>query len=78
MTDVSERDLRNYAGDVLDAVMRGERLTVTRRGKPIAELRPIADAGASAATLVSRWHSIPRIDVGRLRADLGVVVNPTP
>ena len=76
MTEVSVRDLRNHGGDVLDSVMRGESVTVTRQGKPIAELRPLADAGTSAATLVERWHAIPRIDLDQLRADLDEVLDP--
>jgi prevent-host-death family protein len=40
VTDVSVRDLRNHGGDVLDAVMRGESVTITLQGKPVAELRP--------------------------------------
>jgi len=41
---------------------------VTRQGKPIAELRPLADVGTPATTLVDRRHAIPRIDVEQLRA----------
>ncbi len=36
MDQVSVRELRNHAGDVLDRVEAGERLTVTRNGKPVA------------------------------------------
>ena len=35
------RELRNHGGDVLDRVEAGERLTVTRNGKPVAELVPL-------------------------------------
>ena len=58
MTEVSVRDLRNHGGDVLDTVMRGESVTVTRQGKPVAELRPIAAAGTLAATLLERWGTL--------------------
>lgn len=76
MTEVSVRDLRNHGRDVLDTVMRGESVTVTRQGKPVAELRPIAEAGTLAATLLERWHAIPIIDLAALRSDLDEVLDP--
>lgn len=77
MTEVSVRDLRNHGGDVLDSVMRGESVTVTRQGKPIAELRPIAAGGTPATALVERWHGIPVLDLAGLRSDLDEVLDPT-
>jgi prevent-host-death family protein len=75
MTEVSVRDLRNHGGDVLDSVMRGESVTVTRQGKPVAELRPIADEGTPATLLAQRWHTIPVVDLADLRADLDGVLD---
>ena len=77
MTEVSVRDLRNHGGDVLDSVMRGESVTVTRQGKPVAELRPIAAGGTLATTLLERWHTIPVLDLDDLRSDLDEVLDPT-
>lgn len=76
MTEVSVRDLRNHGGDVLDSVMRGESVTVTRQGRPIAELRPIAEAGVLASALSERWHGIPVLDLASLRSDLDDVLDP--
>ena len=76
MTEVSVRDLRNHGGEVLDSVMRGESVTVTRQGKPVAELRPIAGVGTLAATLLERWHAIPVLDLAELRSDLDEVLDP--
>ena len=44
MTDVSIRELRNDGGSVVARVLRGELITITRSGTPVAELRP-ATAG---------------------------------
>jgi len=52
-------------------------VTVTRQGKPVAELRPITAAGISAATLLERWHSIPVLDLAALRSDLDEVLDST-
>jgi len=38
MAEVSIRELGNHGGEVIDRVARGEQLTVTRSGKPVAEL----------------------------------------
>jgi prevent-host-death family protein len=77
MTEVSVRDLRNHGGDVLDSVMRGESVTVTRHGKPVAELRPIAEEGTASTLLAQRWHTIPVVDLDALRADLDGVLDPS-
>ena len=76
MTEVSVRDLRNHGGDVLDSVMRGERVTVTRAGKPVAELRPVAAQGTSATVVLDRWATIPVLDLQRLRSDIDAVLEP--
>lgn len=70
MDEVTVRDLRNHGGDVLDRVRRGEALTVTRDGRPIAELRPLPRPPIPAVTLLSRWRRLPAIDAARLRADI--------
>jgi prevent-host-death family protein len=70
MEKVTIRDLRNHGGDVLERVTRGEALTVTRDGQPVAELRPIARRPLAAATLLSRWRTLPFVDAEKLKADI--------
>jgi prevent-host-death family protein len=69
MTDVSIRELRNQGGDVVDRAARGEQITITRAGAPVAELRSIR-AGLSAEALLARWKPLPEVDPAALRADL--------
>lgn len=69
------RDLRNKGGEVIDRVLEGEVLTVTRDGRQVAELRPLARTAASASILVEHWRLLPRVDPGRLRRDLARVVD---
>jgi len=57
--------------------MRGESVTVTRQGKAVAELRPLAAAGTLAATLLERWRTIPVLDLAAIRSDLDEVLDPT-
>jgi prevent-host-death family protein len=70
MPEVTIRELRNHGGRVVDRVTAGERLTVTRDGRPVAELRPIHAGALTAATLLRRWRRLPALDSGALRADL--------
>jgi prevent-host-death family protein len=75
MADVSIRDLRNHGGEVVERATRGERITVTRAGKPVAELRGLARSPLSAGVLLRRWQSLPTVDPDALRADLDVVLD---
>ena len=75
MTSVSIRDLRNHGGDVIDRVEAGEHLTVTRDGKPVAELRPLRARKATVDALLRRWSRLPRIDPARLRRDIDSIVD---
>jgi len=67
---VSVRELRNHGGEVLDRVARGERVTITRSGKPVAELRPLGQSKLSAQALIERWRHLPALDLVTLRADI--------
>lgn len=40
--NVGVRDLRNHTGRVIDAVQAGERVTLTVRGEPVADIVPHA------------------------------------
>lgn len=75
MSEVSIRDLRNHGGDVIDRVERGERLTVTRDGRQVAELRPLGRVPLTASVLVERWSRLPRVDPEDLRRDLDAVID---
>ena len=77
MTEVSVRDLRNHGGKVIDRVARGERVTITRDGKPVAELRPYIQSKVSAVALLARWSHLPVIDPAALRSDLDEVIDGT-
>jgi prevent-host-death family protein len=75
MSEVSIRDLRNHGGEVIDRVEHGERLTVTRDGRPVAELRPIERRPLKADVLIERWARLPRFDPDALRKDLDQAID---
>lgn len=41
MSEVASRELRNSTRSVLDRVARGEQVTITVDGRPVAEMHPI-------------------------------------
>ena len=76
MAEVTIRELRNHGGEVVDRVAAGERLVVTRDGRPVAELRPLRSRGVSAAVLLARWRRLPPVDGRALREDLDTTLDP--
>lgn len=75
MKEVSIRELRNHGGEVVDRVAAGERLTVTRGGKPVAELRPVASPTLTAEVLLDRRRHLPTVDPYALRTDLDRILD---
>ena len=76
MSRVTIRDLRNHGGDVVDRVQQGEHVTVTRAGKPVAELRPVPFQPLTADALLERWKRLPPIEPEALRHDIDSVIDP--
>lgn len=70
------RDLRNRGGDVVERVLRGESVRITRDGEPVAELRPLRRRPLDAATLLSRWRRVPSVSGTKLREDIDSVFEP--
>jgi len=77
MTEASIRDLRNHGGEVIDRVAAGERVVITRDGKPVAELRALPQPRLSAPALIERFRRLPPVDAVRLRADVDAVIDQT-
>jgi antitoxin (DNA-binding transcriptional repressor) of toxin-antitoxin stability system len=75
MAEVNIRDLRNHGGDIVDRATRGERITITRSGKAVAELRRLGQRALSSEELIDRFKRVSRIDYEGLREDLDAVVD---
>lgn len=75
MAEVTVRELRNHGGRVLERVSKGETLTVTLDGRPVAELRPLSGRGLSGAELLRRRRVLPTVDPQALRRDLDLVID---
>jgi prevent-host-death family protein len=75
MAEVTIRDLRNHGGDVIARVVAGEHLTVTRAGRPVAELHPVRRPPVTAASLLERWARLPVVDPVAMRADIDALLD---
>jgi len=60
---------------MVDRVSHGERLTVTRDGRPVALLVPLRRAPLSIEVLAERWSSLPAMDPVQLRRDLDAALD---
>lgn len=76
MPNVSIRDLRNHGGEVIERAQRGERLTITRDGKPVAQLVALPRSATPLDELRRRWAKLPHVDPAALRRDIDDVLNP--
>jgi prevent-host-death family protein len=70
MANVTIRELRNKGGEVVERASRGEQITITRAGEPVASLRPLDMRPLAADVLLSRWRHLPTVDPAGLRADI--------
>jgi prevent-host-death family protein len=75
MREVTVRDLRNHGGDVLDLVLAGEELTVTRDGRPVAVLVPVTRPALTAEALLARWRRLRPVDPVRFRDDVDALLD---
>lgn len=76
MPEIAIRELRNHGGDIVDRAAKGERLTITRSGKPVAELRPLSREPIPLEVIIARRRQLPPVDPDRLRHDLDRILDP--
>ncbi len=72
---VTVRDLRNLGRSVIDRILAGECLTVTRAGRPVAVLRPVRKPADRSDVLLERWRSLPVAEADDLQRDLDAVID---
>ena len=75
MDEITIQELRTHSGDVIDRVTAGETLTVTRAGKPVAELRPVDRTPLAIDVVAERWARLPRIDPLAMRQELDEIID---
>ena len=53
----------------------GERITITRDGRAVAELRPLSSKRIGAAALIERFQRLPAVDPAQFRRDVDSLVD---
>jgi prevent-host-death family protein len=70
---IGQRELRNDSGAIMRRVEQGESFTVTRNGRPIADLVPHArsddEPRRTLRDVQRRFRELPAVDSARWRAD---------
>ncbi|NLE80465.1 MAG: type II toxin-antitoxin system prevent-host-death family antitoxin [Rhodococcus sp.] len=69
------RELRNNGGDVLERVQAGEHFIVTKSGRAVAEIRPLAHRTLDRNALLARWRHLPSVDPVAFRRDIDEVLD---
>ena len=70
---MSTRELRNNGGEIVDRAARGEQITITRGGKPVARLSPLHPE-PTADVVLERFRGQSPIDYETFRAEVDEVV----
>jgi prevent-host-death family protein len=74
--EITQRDLRNKSGEIMDSVEHGTAFIVTRNGTPIGELIPLRrKRTVTREQFVAMSVNAPVIDPARFRADLDDAVD---
>ncbi len=78
MSEIAARELRNNTADVLRRVQAGEQVTITTRGRPVAELTPVRTQRRRPITRVELTRRLGRTQADpALREDLAVLAGDT-
>ena len=80
MRTVNTRDLRDNLAEYLDTVEAGERVLVTRRGRPVAEIVRVSEGRPSREVAEALRSGVARRagDIGGLRSLLEVTPSGKP
>ena len=74
MEMIGAYEAKTHLPQLLDRVARGERLTITRHGKPVAQLIPVATdrqrAQQAAARIVERRRQLKKAPLAALMATI--------
>ncbi|HEY5267187.1 MAG TPA: type II toxin-antitoxin system prevent-host-death family antitoxin [Acidimicrobiales bacterium] len=75
MTEITIRELRSHGNEMIDRVAHGERMTVIRDGRPVAQLLPLERQPLSIQAIQRRWLKLPPMDPDSLGRDIDANVD---
>lgn len=69
MREIALFDAKNRLSELVDRVLEGETIIITRRGKPVAQLILPQAAGSRAQDAVAQLHAARKgVNLGKLKA----------
>jgi antitoxin (DNA-binding transcriptional repressor) of toxin-antitoxin stability system len=77
MADVSIRDLHRKNRQVIDRVIAGEVLTITRGGRPVARPSPLPRPELRMEDILERWKGLQPMAPDALRWDIDQLIDPS-
>jgi len=75
MKEITVRELRNNGSVVINRVLLGESLLVTRDGAEVAELHPVHQRPTHMSVLRKKWQGLPSLDPVALRGDIDSIID---
>jgi antitoxin (DNA-binding transcriptional repressor) of toxin-antitoxin stability system len=75
MKEITVRELRNNGSAVINRVLSGESLLVTRDGADVAELHPVHQRPTHISVLRKKWQGLPSFDPVALRGDIDSIID---
>jgi hypothetical protein len=64
MSQHSVAEAEGHLSDLIDRSLAGEPVVITRFGRPVVELRPVAQAGKPVTKAFLDWTKANRINLG--------------
>jgi prevent-host-death family protein len=75
MATHSVTEARNRLPELIDRALRGEDVVITRRGRPVAELKPIPEPTRAVSPAALDWLAARRVGTKRAGEGAGVLVS---
>ncbi|HEX4097800.1 MAG TPA: type II toxin-antitoxin system prevent-host-death family antitoxin [Caulobacteraceae bacterium] len=75
MASHSVAEAKNRLSELIDRALEGEGVVITRHGRPVVELKPVAQQGRIVTRDDIEWLRARRVGRGRPREDAGSLVS---
>ena len=74
--EITQRELRNNSGQIMQKLDAGEEFVVTRNGVPVGQLSPLrSNQFVTSELVLSLFRGAPAIDAEQFRKDLDEVAD---
>ncbi len=75
MSTHSVAEAKNQLSELIDRALRGEGVVITRHGRPVVELTPVAKSARALLAADLDWLAAHRVGRASTRGDAGALVS---